>query len=239
MEVRLLREQIEKIKNDIVACARACGRDPQEIKLLAVTKTHPTSLIQQALQNGIDCIAESRVQECEAKLPSLQGQYKEFHFIGHLQTNKIAKLLTLKPTLIHSIDKITTAEKLNQTLTNLHKTQDILIEVNTSGEPQKQGIAPEQLPALIQQCSQLANIRIKGLMTICELTTNEQLIRKSFKTLKRLFDEQKSMPHPAVDMQFLSMGMSDDYKIAIEEGSNLLRIGTALFGSRPAKKEIT
>jgi len=235
----MLIDQIAKVKNDIATHARACGRDPHEIKLLAVTKTHPASLIQQALQNGIDFIAESRVQECEAKLPSLHGLYKEFHFIGHLQTNKIAKLLALSPTLIHSISKFSTAEKLDHTLQTLRQTQDILIEVNTSGEPQKQGIPPEQLTTLIQQCTQLPNIRIKGLMTICELTTNEHSIRKSFQILRQLFTEQKSNPHPNVDMQFLSMGMSDDYKIAIEEGSNLLRIGTAIFGNRPIKKELT
>jgi len=219
------------------------GKDPATIKLIAVTKTYPVNTILDALQNGIEYIAESRVQECETKIPLLKNKYKEFHFIGHLQTNKIAKLLSLSPTLIHSVDKYSTAEKINQVLENTItdaingvptlRRQDILIEVNTSGEPQKNGISPDQLPELLQKISQLQHIKIKGLMTISQQTTDEQTIRQNFRLLKQLFDDiQKSSQSPNIEIQYLSMGMSDDFNIAIEEGSNMLRIGTAIFGQR-------
>jgi len=232
----LFTQSIDRIKAEIYTHARSVGRDPAEIKLLAVTKTHSAETIAEALKNGIQYIAESRVQECEEKIPLLKGLYKEFHFIGHLQSNKIAKLLSLSPTLIHSIDKYSTAEKINSILSTTQKTQDILIEVNTSGEYSKQGIPPDQLSELILQCADLPNIKIKGLMTISEHTTDPKAITQCFQLLKKLFDHTRStFHHPRVEMQYLSMGMSDDFPLAIAQGSNILRIGSAIFGDRPVK----
>ena len=210
----------------------ACDRQQDEVKLLAVTKTHSCEAIKTALENGIEFIAESKVQEAEFKIPELAGMYKEFHFIGHLQSNKINKLLSLKPDLIHSIDKLSTAEKLNQALRDLNRKQDILIEVNTSGERSKNGIEPEYLSELMKQIEDLEYINVKGLMTIGAFTDDEKIVRRCFRCLRELYEKEKRKKYLSIQMLYLSMGMSSDFKIAIEEGSNILRLGSVLFGER-------
>jgi len=218
------------IRDEINKCAIACGRVPEEIKLLAVTKTHSIDVIKKALASGIEYIAESKVQESEEKIPALEGLYKEFHFVGHLQSNKINKLLAMKPTLIHSIDKFSTAERLNKAVTT-HNV-DILIEINTSGEESKNGIKPSDAAELIKQIDDLEFVNVKGLMTIGALTDDEKTIRKCFVTLKELFEKEKSRNYFSTEMKYLSMGMSSDYKIAIQEGSNIVRLGSIIFGER-------
>ena len=217
-------------------CMLACNRQLEDVKLLAVTKTHSVETIRTALENGIEYIAESKVQEAEQKIPKLVDCYKEFHFIGHLQTNKINKLLSLKPILIHSIDKFSTAEKLNQASRNINRTQDILIEVNTSCEDNKNGVNPKDLSELIRQIDDLEYIKVKGLMTIGANTIDEKCIRKCFIKLRELFEKEKGKNHYSTQMLVLSMGMSSDFKIAIEEGSNILRLGSVLFGEREYNK---
>lgn len=228
-----LNENIAKIKERINKAAIRANRDPREIKLLTVTKTQSTETIEEALQNGIQFIGENKVQEAEDKIPYLEGKYAEFHFIGHLQSNKIKKIIPLQPTLIHSIDKFSTAKKIDKFIAE-HKLQiqDILIQINTSDEASKFGIYPNETSKLIKQISELPNIRIKGLMTIGVFTSNEKNIRKCFRTLKQIFEKIKQQKIPSVEMKYLSMGMSNDFEIAIEEGANIIRIGTAIFGAR-------
>ena len=227
-----LNENIAEIKERITKAAIRANRDPRDIKLLAVTKTRSIEIIKEALSNNIEFIGENKVQEAKDKIPFLTGKFKEFHFIGHLQSNKINKLMKLKPTLIHSIDKYSTANKLNNYLKQHLMTQDVLIEVNTSGEENKFGITPTETISLIKAISKLENIRIKGLMTISMFTHDEKIIRGSFIKLRDLFNEIKAAKIPNVEMKYLSMGMTNDFEIAIEEGANIIRIGTAIFGTR-------
>jgi pyridoxal phosphate enzyme (YggS family) len=227
-----IAENIEKLRERIENAARKVERDPSEIKLLAVTKTHPIPIIEEAIKHGIEYIGENRIQEAVEKIPFLKDNIREFHFIGHLQSNKIKKLMKLEPALIHSIDKLSTARKLNEHLGELKKKQDILIQVNTSAEASKFGIDPQETVPFVQEIAQLKNLQITGLMTIGMFTSDETIIRKCFQTLRRLFEEIKRENIPGVKMKFLSMGMTDDFEIALEEGANIIRIGSAIFGAR-------
>jgi PLP dependent protein len=222
----------ETILDHIETVCKRTGRDPGKIHLLAVTKTRLVEEIETALKAGISLIGENKVQEAEQKLPLIKGSYSEFHFIGHLQTNKVKKLLTLKPALIHSIDSIRTLKKINDLLAGTDRKQKVLIQVNTSGEISKSGIQPAELQEFLNRSQSFSNIRIRGLMTIGTFTSDQVLIRSCFKKLNELFNEVRSMKLENCKMQYLSMGMSGDYEIAIEEGGNILRIGSALFGPR-------
>jgi pyridoxal phosphate enzyme (YggS family) len=227
-----IAENIEKLNKRIENAAEKVKRNPFEIKLLVVTKTHPIPIIEEAITYGIEYIGENRIQEAEKKIPFLKDKIREFHFIGHLQSNKIKKLMKLKPALIHSIDKLGTARKLNEHLDELQKKQNILIQVNTSAEISKFGINPDDTTDLIHDIAKLENLQIMGLMTIGMFTSDETIIRKCFQILRRLFEEIKRENIPGVKMKFLSMGMTDDFEIAIEEGANIIRIGSAIFGAR-------
>lgn len=228
----MIAENIENIKQNIIEILEKQNRSWNDITLLAVTKTHPEKKIEEALLNGIECIGENKVQEAERKIPNLSVPYREFHFIGHLQSNKINKLMPLRPTLIHTIDKLSTATKLNRYCEKHGRKQAILIQVNTSEESSKSGIKPEETETLIEKIRVLPHIQIKGLMTIGKLTTDKEEIRACFRLLKKLFDQIQRKNLSQVQMQYLSMGMTSDYQIALEEGSNLIRIGSAIFGSR-------
>jgi len=227
-----IAKNIEEINSRIKLAAEKAGRDPKEIQLLAVSKTQPVHKIEQALDSGLKYIGENRIQEAEEKIPQLEGKFKEFHFIGHMQSNKIKKLMKLNPTLIHSIDNLKTAKKLNDYLTLHNSQQDILIQINTSAETSKFGVEPNNTVDFVQQISILPNLKIKGLMTIGKFTSNEIEIRACFKMLRELFEQIKKEKMPRVEMKFLSMGMTGDFEIAIEEGANIIRIGSAIFGTR-------
>ncbi len=227
-----LSRNIEIIREKINIAATKANRNPNDIKLLAVTKTRSIETIEEALSNNIEFIGENKVQEAEDKIPHLKEKFKEFHFIGHLQSNKINKLMKLKPTLIHSIDKYSTANKLNNYLIQNSLTQDVLIEVNTSGEESKFGITPDETLSFIKSINKLENVKVKGLMTVGIFTSNEKLVRDCFINLRKLFIEIKAAEIPNVEMKYLSMGMTNDFEIAIEEGANIIRIGTAIFGAR-------
>ncbi|HNQ43940.1 MAG TPA: YggS family pyridoxal phosphate-dependent enzyme, partial [Candidatus Cloacimonadota bacterium] len=164
--------------------------------------------------------------------PMITSPYRGFHFIGHLQTNKINQLLSLKPLLIHSIDSVYLAEKLHLALGRTNRTQDILIQVNTTREEQKSGVTFENARDTIWRIAAYSTLKIKGLMTIGKLHPNPEISRPYFKQLKELFDEFQKADIPSMEMQHLSMGMSHDWKIAVEEGSNMIRIGSAIFGER-------
>lgn len=228
-----LSENIANVRKRIKEAAKRAGSEADSIKLLAVTKTHPVITISQALKAGIEYIAENKVQEAEEKIPFLKGRYKEFHFVGHLQSNKIKRLMKLEPKLIHSIDTYSTAEKLNKYLNKLNQTQNILIQVNTSYEESKFGVEPDKALALIEKISRLKQIKIRGLMTIGKFSPVEAEVRKSFRKLSEIFQKAKNIEK--VEMKYLSMGMTNDFEIAIEEGANLVRIGTAIFGQREYK----
>ena len=232
MTEKNIKERIDKLRIQINTVAELIGKNPESIKLIAVTKTRTSETIDSALKSGIEFIGENKVQEAEQKLPLLKEKYKEFHFIGHLQSNKIPKLMKLNPAMIHSIDKFSTAEKLNAYLSKKNKKQDILIQVNTSEEQSKFGIHPDETLDFIKKISSLSNLKIKGLMTIGIFSDNEKKIRNCFQILRKIFEKIKAEKISNVEMKYLSMGMSGDFEIAIQEGANIIRIGTAIFGKR-------
>ncbi|MEW5925269.1 MAG: YggS family pyridoxal phosphate-dependent enzyme [Candidatus Zixiibacteriota bacterium] len=223
-----IRENLENINNDIAAAAGRSGRRPNEITLVAVSKTFSIEVIKAAIGFGITDIGESRLQEAEPKIKSL-GKSARWHMIGHLQTNKVKRAVAIFD-FIQSVDSLKLAEETSRRAIEINKKIDCLIEVNSGGEVSKSGVAPEMAPELIDNAAGLKNINLRGIMTIGPLTEEKQLIRRAFRNTRELFEIERKSVGPQFDT--LSMGMSDDYEMAIEEGSNMVRIGTALFGER-------
>jgi len=228
-----IAENIALVKSRIAEAAKRVGRNPSDIKLVAATKDVPVELIREAIKEGITDIGENRIQEARQKFDQLKGLPITWHMIGHLQTNKVKHALEMF-SVIQSVD----SEKLAQDISDKARGNvEIFIEVNTSGEESKFGAAPAEAVELAQLISKLPNMRLTGLMTVGPLTSDEKAVRKSFQLLKSLSDQIKGLNLPQVELKYLSMGMSDDYEIAIEEGSNLVRIGRAIFGVEHKKKQ--
>ncbi len=231
----MIKQNLQNVKSDLNEILLKLGKPADAVKLLAVTKTQTIEIINTAITAGGVYIAENKVQDASLKIPHLAVQPTEFHFIGKLQSNKINKLLALKPNLIHTIDKLSTAEKLNNALQKNGRIQEVLIQVNTSDEEQKNGVAPQDLLELVRSIAILPNLKIKGLMTVSILSDDESKIRFCFAKLRKLFKAIEEEKIKNVDMKYLSMGMSGDYKIAIEEGANIIRLGSIIFGKRVYK----
>lgn len=227
----MIAENIAKIKADLAHELDKLGRSGEEITLVAVTKTHPVEAVEAALKAGITDFGENKVQEAMRKVPLLSVPYAGFHFIGHLQTNKINQLLSLHPRLIHSIDSLNLAQTLHKALGRTNRYQDILIQINSSKESSKSGFDFEEAEAAICRIANYSSMRIMGLMTIGQFGAPE-LSRPLFRKMKELYDRIQTLDIPGVEMQYLSMGMSHDYLIALQEGSNMVRIGSAIFGER-------
>ena len=225
-------DNIAQIRARIKEAALSVGRNPEEIKLLLATKTVSAENILVALNSGEQLIGENKAQEIKSKYDELLGVPHQKHFIGHLQTNKIKELLRYDVTCIQSIDRLDLAEKLQARLEFEQKQIDVLIQVNTSNEESKFGVAPEGAIELTKQVSMLPNIQIKGLMTIGLFSAEEEKVRVCFKLLKSLQQQIVALNLPGVEMRELSMGMSHDLEFAIEEGSTMVRVGTAIFGKR-------
>jgi len=194
------------------------------IKLIAVSKKKSVDEIKQAVEAGVKIIGENRIQEAEQKYTELKNYFKEknvdFHFVGHLQTNKVKKAVEMFD-LIQTVDSLKLVKEINKRAKQMNKVQDVLIEVNIGKEPQKHGVMPENVIDFVEEFKQFNNINVKGLMCIPPYEENP---RPHFKQMKNMFNE--------LNLELLSMGMSSDYKIAIEEGSNMVRIGTKIFGER-------
>jgi pyridoxal phosphate enzyme (YggS family) len=219
------------IRNRIKYAAEKVNREPEGIRLLLATKTVNSDRINFALQRGETLIGENKVQELKQKSNAVKDLNPEIHFIGHLQSNKIKEVLKWA-SCIESIDRLSIAQKLQQRLTFEKKEIDVYIQVNTSFEESKFGIPPNQTIKLVKEVSKLKNIHIKGLMTIGLLSSESTEIRKCFRLLKQLQEDIKVLNIPNVEMKELSMGMSSDLEIAIEEGATIVRVGTAVFGKR-------
>lgn len=200
---------------------------PKDVKIVAVTKTRSIDEIKKAIAEGIKIIGENRIQEAEKKYNELRNYLKEknveFHFIGHLQKNK-AKKAVMMFDLIQSIDSIELAKEIDRRANEINKLQEILIQVNVGDEPQKSGIKKDKLNWLVNEILKLKNMRLKGLMCIAPDFEDKEKTRPYFRDMKKMFDE--------TNLEILSMGMSDDYKIAVEEGSTMVRLGRAIFGER-------
>lgn len=223
-----IAQNIEIVKAKITAAARKSNRNPDDITLVAVSKTFPPAVIPAAAAAGITDIGESRVQEGSAKIEEL-GPIVRWHLIGHLQTNK-AGLAVKNFDMIQSVDSIKLAERISEQAVKVGKTIDCLVEVNSSGEESKFGFSPAEILMAAEQIAALPGINLKGLMTIGPWTTNEGCIKKAFDMTFQIFTRMQSALGEAFTT--LSMGMSSDYELAIECGSTMVRVGTAIFGKR-------
>lgn len=225
-------DRIKKILDRIEKAAAKVGRDSSTISLVAVSKTFPAEKIKESYDFGLRVFGESRLQEATDKIKQLVSLPDiRFHMIGHVQTNKI-KMLKDHFELIHSVDSIHLAKKLNDFFKTIDRVQDILIQVNLVNEPQKYGVRLEGFDEMIDNLRFLKNLKLRGLMFIPPFYDVPEMNRDNFKKMKALFDATKDKYPEFKDFNILSMGMSDDFEIAIEEGSNMVRIGTAIFGER-------
>jgi hypothetical protein len=226
-----LRQRLEKIKARIQQAAEACGRDAESVRLVAVSKTVAPEAVLEALEAGVTDLGENYVQEAREKFKALVQYPVSWHFIGHLQSNK-AKYAVRLFDLIHSVDSLKLARELDKQAAKVDKIQQILVQVNTSGEETKSGIAADETTTLIQEISQMKNLSVQGLMTMPPYFYQPEKVRPFFAALRKLRDEIDSRRIPNVSMAELSMGMTGDFEVAIQEGATLVRIGTAIFGER-------
>lgn len=221
-----IENNLDTIKQNIAAACLRTGRNPGDVTILAVTKKRSADEINTAISLGITDIGENRVQELLEKYDYVQKGVR-WHIIGHLQTNKV-KYIADKVSMIHSVDSFKLAAEINKHCKKLGKTMDILIEVN-SGEENKDGVSYDETYALIEEVSELSNVRIKGLMTMAPLGAEESVLRHVFSSLYKLSVDIDAKKYDNVCMEHLSMGMSGDYAIAVEEGATIIRPGRSLF----------
>lgn len=226
-----ITQNLKIIHDRIHAACKKAGRNVDEVRLLLATKTIDAERIIFALKQGETLVGENKVQELQQKCDAITVLHPEVHFIGHLQTNKIKEVIKWA-SCIESMDRFSLAEKLHERLTAENKTIDVFIQVNTSYEESKFGVSPENALELIQQVSQLKTIKIKGLMTIGLFSSEPEKVRKCFRLLKSIQTQAMNLNLPGVSLNQLSMGMSGDLEIAIEEGAKIVRVGTAIFGAR-------
>lgn len=230
MSIELRTAQLIEEVNKLAAAREARFADMPSVKILAVTKNQTVASIQAALMSGIEAIAENRVQEALVKYAEI-GDKTEWHFIGHLQTNKARQVVPFCR-LIHSVDSKDLALAIEKSAAKINKQQDVLMQINVSGEDTKFGISPAHAIELATFIASLEHVRLCGCMTIAPLTDDVETIRPVFRELYNLFSEIRSLNLANLNLEWVSMGMSNDYRIAIEEGANLIRIGTGIFGSR-------
>ena len=221
-------ERILSVQTRLEEAAKKSGRSLKDITVVAVTKGAKTELIRQARETGVVLFGENRVQEAEEKILTLQGMDIQWHLIGHLQSNKVKSAVDLFH-VIQSVDTVRIAEKISEESLAVNKISSVLLEVNVSGEEQKYGFKPEEVYAAIDAIGQFSGIKVQGLMGIAPNVAEEQPKRDAFKKLKGIFSACKMLKHPNIEMKYLSMGMSEDFTIAVEEGSNMVRLGRALF----------
>lgn len=226
-----VEERLAAVRTHIDSICRECGRNPEEVRLIAVSKTKPASLVKQAVEAGQADIGESYVQEFLDKSadPELRDLEVNWHFIGHLQSNKI-KYIIDRVCMVHSIDKLSTAKELSKRARAKELTVDYLLEINTSGESTKFGISPQELLDTAPSFFDLPSIRLRGLMTIA--SPDPRKAPGEFELLRNLLEKLRSIAPDPSTVTELSMGMSGDFEEAIRAGSTMVRIGTAIFGSR-------
>jgi pyridoxal phosphate enzyme (YggS family) len=222
-------ENLAAVRERIVAAAEACGRNPAEIQLVAVSKTHAVETLREAFEAGQNVFGESRVQEVLPKIDALPAAI-EWHFIGHLQTNKIRKVVG-RFALFHGVDNRNLALQMNRIAGELGVSAEVLLEVNVSGEETKFGFSPEALKPALEELLPLPFLRVRGLMTMAPYSDNPETARPFFAKLRELRDAlAASTGHPLPE---LSMGMSGDFEQGIAEGATIVRVGSAIFGGRP------
>jgi hypothetical protein len=224
----LIAKNFDLIREKIVAAARRVHRDPEEVTLVAISKTYSAELVREAVEAGQELFGESRVQEALIKIPNLPGRLR-WHFIGHLQSNKVRKTLPYFE-LIHGVDSPEIACEIERIGSELGLYPRVLLEVNVSGEGSKHGFAPEVLERKLEELLQLPRLQVEGFMTMAPLTPDPEGARPYFAMLRELRD--RLAVGVGIPLSTLSMGMSRDFEVAVEEGATLVRVGSALFGSR-------
>jgi len=225
-----LRENLESVRKRIRDAAARSGRNPDDILLLGVTKTVNPEVMREAYDLGLREFGENRVQEFLSKADII-GRECRWHIIGRLQTNKV-KYLDHRVSLIHSLDRESLAEALQKRGEKIGKVWDALVEVNVAGEESKAGVSPENLKDFVRIISKLGNIRIKGLMTMAPYAKNPEEVRWVFRELHKLAVDIERERIENISMEHLSMGMSNDFEVAVEEGATIVRVGSAIFGQR-------
>jgi pyridoxal phosphate enzyme (YggS family) len=225
-----IADNIRTIRNRMAAAAARAGRDPAGIRLMAVSKTVEPERIRQAIDAGVGLLGENYVQEAREKIPAV-GQAVQWHMIGHLQTNKVKYVVTLFD-WIHSVDRLELAQELSRRAGQHGRVLNVLIEINVSGEASKNGARPADVLELARQVAALPNLSVRGLMTMPPYSDDPENSRPYFVALRRLRDELAAAALPGVAMAELSMGMTDDFEVAIEEGATIIRVGRAIFGER-------
>lgn len=223
-----IESRLNDVKARISAAAKECGRVPEDIKLIAVTKTYPIEAMNEAIRLGVTDIGENKPQEIRDKFDNVSPV--NWHLIGHLQTNKV-KYIIDRCTLVHSVDSIKLMAEIDRQAQDHNRDIDILIQVNISGEESKSGIAPDELPLLLEYAKNLTNTHVKGLMTIAPKCDIDEVSRH-FSNMKELFDQTAKQSYKNVTMTELSMGMSGDFETAIKHGATMVRIGSLIFGPR-------
>jgi PLP dependent protein len=227
----MITEQVRQVLSKIRSAGDRAGRRPDSIQLVAVTKTVTVDDIREGVSAGLSILGENRVQEALPKIEALAQAPVRWHFIGQLQRRKVRSVVG-RFDLIHSVDSVELAQEIDRRAGEAGITQAILLEVNIGGEPTKAGFSPEALIQLVPSMAALSHLQIKGLMAIPPRTDDPELARSSFQKLRELASRVAALNLPSVRMDELSMGMSNDYEVAIEEGATLVRVGTALFGAR-------
>ena len=228
-----LTDNLAAIQQRIKAACDRCDREPNSVALLAVTKGHPPETVQVATELGLVLFGENKIQEAKAKIPLAFGRAR-WHFIGHLQSNKCRDAVELFE-MVQSVDSLALAQELNKRADAIGKTMPVLLEVNVAGEASKFGYKPDRLLAEISEINSLTKLDIHGLMTVPPYTTDPDKARPHFKRLREL--KRECEQHLGAPLPHLSMGMSGDFEVAIEEGASIIRIGSALFGERSRSKK--
>ncbi len=223
---------LQQLRGRILEACEEYDRDADDITIVAVTKTHPAAVIRTAVAAGLHNIGESRVQEAEAKIAEV-GPIARYHMVGHLQSNKANKAVEIFD-VIQSVDSLKLAREIDKYAAQIGRTIECLIQVNCSGEEQKFGVAPEEAINLVKAVHAMENIEPTGMMTIGPLTDDDDKVREAFRRCCELFEQGQDFVGD--DFEQLSMGMTDDFELAIAEGSTMIRVGTALFGPRQPRE---
>ena len=230
----MISENLVQVKRCIIEAAKRAGRDPSGVRLLAGTKEQSDATVAKGIQAGMTLLGENKVQEASGKIEAFgRKNGLEWHFIGRLQKNKVKFIFDLFD-LIHSVDSLALAEAIHKKAQKIGSCMPILLQVNISGEKSKLGIDPLDLPREIRKFAKLEGVKISGLMTIPPFDRNPETSRPYYARLRELRDTCSSLNIPRIYLDELSMGMSNDYEVAIEEGATLVRVGTGLFGPRPS-----
>ena len=226
--MEIIKKNLEIINEKIKKAALKTNRNPEEIKLVAVTKTATIEQTKEAISAGVKIIGENKVQEAKEKYQILSADI-EWHLVGHLQTNKVKYAIEIFD-LIHSVDSIKLAKEIDKRSLQFGMITNVLVEVNVSGEETKYGIKPEEVKLFLKEISEYSRIRVRGLMTIAPMAEDTEEVRPYFRKLRELFKEIKIKSIKNIKMDYLSMGMTEDFEVAIEEGANMVRIGRGIFG---------